>query len=112
MDWSLIAKECGRRVLDLILGEKDKDELPEEVLQELTIVGEKIRSGSLGVGKFAITKQLTKDPEAYPDAKNQAHVQVALRRKKAGRREGVSAGETEAYPDAKNQAHVQVALRR
>lgn len=96
-DWSLIAKECGRRVLDLILGEKDKDEMAEEVLQELTIVGEKIRSGSLGVGKFAITKQLTKDPEAYPDAKNQAHVQVALRRKKAGRREGVSAGETVAY---------------
>ena len=38
--------------------------------------------------KFVITKQLTKRPEDYPDAKNQPHVQVALRRKAANKRDG------------------------
>ncbi len=41
------------------------------------------------LGKFIITKQLTKRPEDYPDAKNQPHVQVALRRRAAGKRDGV-----------------------
>lgn len=40
------------------------------------------------LNKFLITKQLTKRPEDYPDAKNQPHVQVALRRKAAGLRNG------------------------
>merc|ERR1719464_27047 len=29
--------------------------------------------------RYVITKGLTKDPKDYPDAKNQPHVQVALR---------------------------------
>ena len=41
------------------------------------------------MNKYVITKQLTKRPEDYPDAKNQAHVQVAIRRKAAGKRDGV-----------------------
>ena len=47
--------------------------------------------GSLPLGKFVITKQLTKSLEQYPDAKNQPHVQVALRRRQAGKRDGVMA---------------------
>lgn len=56
------------------------------------------------VNKFVITKQLTKQPEDYPDAKNQPHVQVALRRKAAGKRNGVAAGETVPYIICINQA--------
>ena len=41
------------------------------------------------MNKYIITKQLTKRPEDYPDAKNQAHVQVAMRRRAAGKRDGV-----------------------
>lgn len=41
------------------------------------------------MNKYIITKQLTKRPEDYPDARNQAHVQVALRRRAAGKRDGV-----------------------
>lgn len=40
------------------------------------------------LAKFVITKQLTKRPEDYPDARNQPHVQVALRRRAAGLRNG------------------------
>ncbi len=41
------------------------------------------------LNKYVITKQLTKRPEDYPDAKAQPHVQVALRRREAGKRDGV-----------------------
>ncbi len=34
------------------------------------------RPTQIPLGKFIITKQLTKRPEDYPDAKNQPHVQV------------------------------------
>jgi hypothetical protein len=49
------------------------------------------------VGKFVITKQLTKRLEDYPDARVQPHVQVALRRRAAGRKDGTNPGETVPY---------------
>ncbi len=49
----------------------------------------KVAGGQMPMAKYIITKQLTKRPEDYPDAKNQPHVQVALRRKAAGARNGV-----------------------
>lgn len=47
--------------------------------------------------QFIITKALTKRPEDYPDGNNQPHVQVALRRIKQGKRDGVASGETVPY---------------
>ena len=55
----------------------------------LVQVQEKVKAGLVPLNKYIITKQLTKRPEDYPDAKNQAHVQVALRRRAAGKRDGV-----------------------
>ena len=52
-------------------------------------VQEKVKMGLVPMNKYIITKQLTKRPEDYPDARNQAHVQVALRRRAAGKRDGV-----------------------
>ncbi len=52
-------------------------------------VQEKVKAGLVPMNKYIITKQLTKRPEDYPDARNQAHVQVALRRRAAGKRDGV-----------------------
>ena len=48
----------------------------------------KLSAGAMTLDKFVITKQLTKRPEDYPDAKNQPHVQVAVRRKAANKRDG------------------------
>ena len=39
--------------------------------------------------KYIIRKQLTKRPEDYPDAQNQPHVQVAIRRKAAHKGSGI-----------------------
>ena len=49
---------------------------------------EKVAAGAVTLDKFVITKQLTKRPEDYPDARNQPHVQVALRRRAQHKREG------------------------
>lgn len=51
-------------------------------------VREKMDAGAVTLDKFVIHKQLTKRPEDYPDAKNQPHVQVALRRAAAHKRDG------------------------
>ena len=56
---------------------------------QLVQVQEKVKAGMVPMNKYIITKQLTKRPEDYPDAKSQAHVQVALRRRAAGKRDGV-----------------------
>jgi DNA polymerase family B len=48
-----------------------------------------IDKGAVPLNKYVITKQLTKRPDDYPDAKNQPHVQVALRRRASGKRNGV-----------------------
>ena len=58
-------------------------------MQRVRQVKEKVAAGQVPMAKYIITKQLTKRPEDYPDAKNQPHVQVALRRKAAGARNGV-----------------------
>ena len=50
---------------------------------------ERVAAGAVPLNKYIITKQLTKRPEDYPDAKNQPHVQVALRRKASGAQNGV-----------------------
>ncbi|KAM1048142.1 hypothetical protein ACFX13_027994 [Malus domestica] len=56
-----------------------------------------MRNGQVALEKYVITKSLTKPPEAYPDAKNQPHVQVALRLKQSGYSAGCSAGDTVPY---------------
>nr|GFC28190.1 DNA polymerase alpha catalytic subunit [Tanacetum cinerariifolium] len=44
-----------------------------------------------------IAKSLTKPPEAYPYARSQPHVEVALRLQKLGYTSGCSAGDTVPY---------------
>jgi DNA polymerase elongation subunit (family B) len=45
-----------------------------------------MRNGEIELDKYIITKSLTKQPEDYPDGKNQHYIQVALRRKRNGHR--------------------------
>jgi DNA polymerase alpha subunit A len=48
----------------------------EAVHERLRQVAQQLRGGQLPLGSFVITKQLTKRPEDYPDARAQPHVQV------------------------------------
>lgn len=53
-----------------------KADVVEAVHEKLRGVGAALSAGQLPLSAFVITKQLTKRPEDYPDAKGQPHVQV------------------------------------
>ena len=96
-DWSLIAKAQGNRALDLILSGRPAEDVVEDIHESLRKCREDLVAGAVTMDQFVITKQLTKRPEDYPDAANQAHVQVALRLRAAGKHEGTNQGETVPY---------------
>ena len=96
-DWSLIAKAQGNRALDLILSGRPAEDVVEDIHESLRKCREDLIAGAVTMDQFVITKQLTKRPEDYPDASSQAHVQVALRLRAAGKHEGTNQGETVPY---------------
>ena len=96
-DWCPLAKQASQFCLDQILSGKPREEVIGAIHEHLGNLGEAVRNGTVPLNKFVVTKQLTKRPEDYPDAKNQPHVQVALRRRAAGKRDGVMPGETIPY---------------
>ncbi|GFR41815.1 hypothetical protein Agub_g2585, partial [Astrephomene gubernaculifera] len=96
-DWCPLSKDVGNFALSAVLSGRGREEVVADIHTHLRQVAERVRAGQIPLGKFIITKQLTKRPEDYPDARNQPHVQVALRRRAAGKRDGVLPGETVPY---------------
>ncbi|XP_071730497.1 DNA polymerase alpha catalytic subunit [Rutidosis leptorrhynchoides] len=96
-DWSLLSKETGDFCLGQILSELSCEEVVESIHDKLRKVQEDMRNGEIALEKYIITKTLTKPPEAYPDARSQPHVEVALRLRKLGYTSGCSAGDTVPY---------------
>ncbi|XP_075654619.1 DNA polymerase alpha catalytic subunit [Castanea sativa] len=96
-DWSLLSKELGDFCLSQILSGGSCEDVVESIHNSLMKVQEDMRSGQVSLEKYIITKTLTKPPEAYPDAKNQPHVQVAQRLKQSGYTAGCSVGDTVPY---------------
>ncbi|XP_008241474.1 PREDICTED: DNA polymerase alpha catalytic subunit [Prunus mume] len=96
-DWSLLSKELGDFCLSQILSGGSCEDVVESIHNSLMKVQEDMRKGQVALEKYIITKTLTKPPEAYPDAKNQPHVQVAQRLKQSGYSTGCSVGDTVPY---------------
>lgn len=96
-DWSPLSKDVGNFALRAILSGQPREEVVNAIHEHLGDVKEKVLAGLVPLNKYIITKQLTKRPDDYPDAKNQPHVQVALRRRAQGKQNGVVAGETVPY---------------
>lgn len=94
-DWSSLSKEIGNYCLEQILSGGSREEVVDAIHSQLRKLQEDMRSGQIELDKYIITKSLTKQPEDYPDGKNQPHVQVALRRKQNGHR--VSPSDTVPY---------------
>jgi hypothetical protein len=67
----------------------------ERIHEYLSEIGAKVRGGQMKLDDFIIFKRLGKNPEEYPDAKTQPHVQVALRMK--GRGGSARAGDVISY---------------
>ncbi|KAI1278482.1 DNA polymerase alpha catalytic subunit [Halotydeus destructor] len=79
-DWSVIAKLAGESVVDQILSvDKTQDTIIDNIHEHLRQLAASTRAGQVPLKHFEITKQLTKNPEDYPDKKNLSHVSVALR---------------------------------
>ncbi|KAM5577509.1 DNA polymerase alpha catalytic subunit [Rosa sericea] len=96
-DWSLLSKELGDFCLSQILSGGSSEDVVESIHNSLTKVQEDMRKGQVALEKYIITKTLTKPPEAYPDGKNQPHVQVAQRLRQSGYSTGCSVGDTVPY---------------
>ncbi|XP_065875108.1 DNA polymerase alpha catalytic subunit [Euphorbia lathyris] len=96
-DWSLLSKDLGDFCLAQILSGGSCEDVVESIHNSLMKVQEDMRNGQVELEKYVITKSLTKPPEAYPDAKNQPHVLVALRLKQSGYTSGCSVGDTVPY---------------
>ncbi|CAN8020701.1 unnamed protein product, partial [Ixodes persulcatus] len=78
-DWSELARKTGEYVIDELLSDNSREDIVEKIHSYLMQLAAKIQGDSLPLSDFCITKQLTKNPEDYPDKKNLSHVQVALR---------------------------------
>ncbi|KAL6508912.1 hypothetical protein OROHE_021471 [Orobanche hederae] len=74
-DWSFLSKDIGDYCLSQILSGGSYEEVFESIHATLVKVQEEMRNGQIALEKYVIVKTLTKAPEAYPDAKNQPHVQ-------------------------------------
>lgn len=78
-DWSQLASEVGKVVLNHILSEQSQDERIENIRNNLDKVANDLRDNKIPLALLIITKQLSKDPKKYSDKNVLAHVQVALR---------------------------------
>ena len=61
----------------------------------LEALGKRVRAGEIDLEQFIILKRLGKNPQDYPDAKSQPHVQVALRLQAKG--QTIKAGDVTPY---------------
>lgn len=78
-DWSQLASDAGKHILHQILSDQSQDDRISNIHSYLEELKTKLNEGKVGLDVLAITKQLTKNPEDYPDKKSLPHVQVALR---------------------------------
>lgn len=84
-DWCQLSVDACDHVLNKLMnnvaGEEGIVPVIHANLEELAV---QVREGKLPLEVFIISKNLTKDPESYADAKSQPHVVVAQRMKARG----------------------------
>ncbi|RZC38424.1 DNA polymerase alpha catalytic subunit, partial [Asbolus verrucosus] len=78
-DWSRLASEAGKFILNQILSEQSSDDRINNILAHLRKLREDLEAGKVPLSLLVITKQLTKNPNLYSDENSLPHVQVALR---------------------------------
>jgi DNA polymerase alpha subunit A len=86
-DWCPLSKRVGNFVLQEILSGKQMDDIFYTLNEELQKIGNQMREGAISLAEYIITKQLTRRPQDYSDARSLPHVQVAMRLKEQGKSE-------------------------
>ncbi|CAH7685382.1 DNA polymerase alpha subunit A [Phakopsora pachyrhizi] len=79
-----LSKDASQYVLEQILSGLPTESVVEKVHEYLVEFGESVRKGCKDLEDYIIYKKLGKNPQDYPDAKSQPHVQVALKMKLKG----------------------------
>jgi len=95
-DWSQLAGDAGRAVINIIMTDKAEDARLSEIQEYLEGIKTALLEGQVALKDLGITKQLTKDPADYPDKKSLPHVQVAMRYNSSGGKK-LRAGDTVQY---------------
>ncbi|KAF8141953.1 hypothetical protein EV363DRAFT_1468612 [Boletus edulis] len=83
-EYCALSKNVSQYVLDQILSGEAAEDVAENIHEYLATIGSNVRDGKIKMDDFIVFKRLGKNPEDYPDAKSQPHVQVALRIKAKG----------------------------
>lgn len=78
-DWSKLAAEAGKFILNQILSDQNSDDRIINILTHLRKLRDDLTAGKVPLSLLVITKQLTKNPNLYTDITSLPHVQVALR---------------------------------
>lgn len=84
-----------RYVLKQVLSGEATEDVVQHVHDYLEALGKRVRASEVDVEEYIILKRLGKNPQDYPDAKSQPHVQVALRMQAKG--QSVKAGDVIPY---------------
>ncbi|XP_014213476.1 DNA polymerase alpha catalytic subunit [Copidosoma floridanum] len=95
-DWCGLACDIGNQILDQLLSDQSSEDRLQKIFEILQIVGNNLRDGNLPLSLLVITKQLSKNPNEYPNDKKLSHVLVALRLNESGGRKW-KAGDTVPY---------------
>merc|ERR1719266_1968759 len=65
-DWSQLAANTGKDILEKILSDRSYDERIAYIHERLEAVAKDLKEGKIALPDLAITKSLTKDPNDYP----------------------------------------------
>eukprot|EP00095_Tigriopus_kingsejongensis_P006206 snap_masked-scaffold252_size238019-processed-gene-1.5 protein:Tk06206 transcript:snap_masked-scaffold252_size238019-processed-gene-1.5-mRNA-1 annotation:"dna polymerase alpha catalytic" len=95
-DWSQLAADAGKMILNRILSDISADDRVSYIHEKLELLADDLREGRIPLSSLAITKQLTKNPTDYADKKALPHVQVAIRLNSKGGKK-LKAGDTVEY---------------
>lgn len=100
-EWCTLSVNASNYVLEQLFSDNDREESLNNIYDYLQNLSEDIRNNKYQAEDFIINKSLSKNPEDYPDAKIQPHVQVALRLKSQG--VGCHSGDTIQYVICKDE---------
>ncbi|GMT27750.1 hypothetical protein PFISCL1PPCAC_19047, partial [Pristionchus fissidentatus] len=85
-DWSMLAKNVGSDVVDIILNPSlSREELVSQIDDRLMKLKRDLDEGNIELDCFSIFKSLTRDPAKYEDVK-QSHATVAKRMNESGQK--------------------------
>eukprot|EP01080_Neovahlkampfia_damariscottae_P007748 gene7748-12218_t len=76
-DWCDLTKDVSQMIIDQILGDTSNEQVVNSIHEYLRNLSKNIEN--ISIEKFILSKELSKDPKDYPDAKQLPHVMVAKR---------------------------------